>query len=177
MVVLLLVIQVLLGYLFIAVGIWLAIVGGIGPGVLLIAGGISMIILSWIFDMVKDMYDDRLGLPMKASRLMRLQRSAMKVVVRSDSFQPYPEGDREYPLLILDGEMYLRAKVFLNGLSQEKSTYTFQFPGQEPLVLECSPSYRKGVDLFEAGEYVFVRLAALPYKTSLYKNELTFTPI
>ncbi|QGG55663.1 hypothetical protein [Paenibacillus sp. B01] len=137
-------------------GQWPAFAGGLFGGLLLMA-------LSRIIDLLEDIARQRSGAPYETGQFARLIRRSPVYAVESELFDVHlnPRGGREYPLIRLDGETYLRARVFLSYLRQDDDKYTFELPEREPVTLSRISGYAVGADLFESQEQVFVKLRAL----------------
>jgi hypothetical protein len=77
-----------------------------------------------------------------------------------------------YPLLLLDDEYYIRARMFYKYLSQVQNDYRFKLPEQEPITLHRSDHYFKSVELFAYEEHVFVLLRKINYRATIAGNKL-----
>ncbi|QJC51499.1 hypothetical protein HGI30_08015 [Paenibacillus albicereus] len=146
----------LVGAMGLISGDWLLIAAGL-------FGGLVLLALSRIIDLLEDISRQRSGAPFAAGQLAKLMRRSPARSVESELFDVHlnPRGGREYPLLHLGGEAYLRARVFLSYLRQDGDQYTFELPGQEPVTLSRTSGYAEGADLFEFQEQVFVKLRAI----------------
>ncbi|SFI76013.1 hypothetical protein SAMN02799624_02056 [Paenibacillus sp. UNC496MF] len=131
--------------------------------VLCVTIGLVLLSLATIAESAQGAYHRSLGLPMTRNQLRTILRQSPTYAFESGLFEAYPNADRApgYPLLRLDGEYYVRVKLFYPYLRQEDTAYTFALPGRAPAVLDCEAYYRAGADLFEHDERVYVRLAAL----------------
>ncbi|MFC4811473.1 hypothetical protein [Paenibacillus sp. GCM10023250] len=131
--------------------------------VLCVTIGLVLLSLATIAESAQGAYHRALGLPMTRNQLRTILRQSPTYAFESGLFDAYPNADRApgYPLLRLDGEYYVRVKLFYRYLRQEDTAYTFALPSRAPAVFDCEAYYREGADLFEHDERVYVRLAAL----------------
>lgn len=123
-------------------------------------GGFVLIALSQLMDAARVMRDRALGIPLSDGqiRLIRAKTRAVAVISNTLTLQP-PEPS--YPLLTLDGEPYIRARVLVRYLTQNGNAYTFHFPEMEPKTVICAAHYRPEVRLFELDDEVYVKLSLL----------------
>ncbi|WP_054955571.1 hypothetical protein [Paenibacillus dakarensis] len=87
-----------------------------------------------------------------------------KIVSKAFEIHPNPQGNPIYPLIKLDNDYYLRARVFNKYLSQLDNMYTFKLPNQARVTLSSSMSYQEGAGLFQFHDQVFVRLKDINIK-------------
>jgi hypothetical protein len=137
-----------------------------------IVGGCVLISLSRLIDINKDASHKLLGIPLTKSQINTIINHSPNFSVESSFADVYPEEASLYPLIKLDDDYYIRAKVFYTYMSQQEYEYTFDLPGKSPFVFSCSSYYYKDADLFEHGDQVFVKLAALGIKPVIYKDRL-----
>lgn len=152
-------------------------VAGVYSGNLLIliisfTSGFLLISLSKMVDNLTDINHKLLGLPFTTSQLNTILKYSPQYFVESSTLDVYPDNETLYPLINLENEFYIRAKVFYKYLSQNEHQYTFSLPEKEPIVLNCSSSYYQGVDLFQYGEQVLVKLSVLKLNISIYKDRV-----
>jgi hypothetical protein len=123
-----------------------------------ILGGFLLMSLSKIIENNEGIHHKLLGLPLTKNQLRTIIDNSHKYRIESDLFEVYPGP---YPLICLDDEYYIRAKLFYKYLSQSGNEYTFELPNVEPIIMYCAPFYHKGVDLFDYGDWVFVKISKL----------------
>lgn len=167
------ILQSIIGLLFLVIGTIVGIaMGNYLVLIICITSGFLLISLSRLVDNLTDINHKLLGLPFTTSQLNTILKYSSKYYVESSTFDVYPDNETLYPLINLENEFYVRAKVFYKYLSQNEHQYTFSLPEKEPVVLNCSSSYYQGVDLFQYGEQVLVKLSVLNINTSIYKDRV-----
>lgn len=152
-------------------------VAGVYSGNLLIliisfTSGFLLISLSKLVDNLTDINHKLLGLPFTTSQLNTILKYSPQYYVESSTLDVYPDNETLYPLINLENELYIKAKVFYKYLSQNEHQYTFRLPEKGAIVLNCSSAYYQGVDLFQYGEQVLVKLSVLKLNISIYKDRL-----
>lgn len=133
--------------------------------------GFLLLSLAKLLDQSRDSHHRLLGIPLTKSQIRTIIANSSILAVKSESVDVYPSKDAQYPLVVLDNEKYIRAKVFYKCLSQTDHQYTFQLP-HETIVLDCSDIYYPGVDLVDLGDQVLVRLSALKLSTKVIQSRL-----
>lgn len=166
-------VQRILGLCILAAGSLIGIASGnYYVLVMAITCGLILMSLSKLFDINRDKYHLLLGIPLTKSQINLIKNRSPHYRVESRVFKIYPQQDPIYPIIMLDHERYMRAKVFYNYLSQEEYCYKFELPGHEPIALNCSTSYYSGVDLFEHEDQVFVKISSLPVKLTVHNRRI-----
>ncbi|MFF2481850.1 hypothetical protein [Paenibacillus sp. NPDC058071] len=167
-------IQRLFGFLLLLAGVvFLFAHLGIGAG--LLVAGFLMISLAEIVEVLRSMHRRQLGTVYTEDQFSIVVSSSPKPRVFSQDLQINPIDGERYPLLTLDGELYLRAKPLLNYMEQEDKIYRFSFPEVEPVALICESFYTRDCRLFGFHDQVFVKLNALPLAWEWKNGELTLS--
>lgn len=165
-------IQSIAGLLILLFGTFVGIVSGNYFIVMVgVTCGFLLLSLAKLLDQSRDSHLRVLGIPLNRSQIRTIIANSAIFAVESESIDVYPGKDVQYPLIVLDNEKYIRAKVFYKCLSQADDQYTFQLP-HETIVLHCSDHYYPGVDLIDLGDQVLVRLSALKLSTKVLKSRL-----
>ncbi len=164
--------QSIAGLLILLFGTFVGIVAGNYFVVILsVTSGFLIMTLSKLVDINRDSNHRLLGIPLTKSQINTIINNSSIFYVESNKIKIYPSNEAIYPLIILDNEKYIRAKVFYNYLSQVEYQYTFEFP-DETITLECADNYYPGVDLYNQGEQVLVKLSALNINLKIYKDRI-----
>ena len=157
--------QTILGYLILAITVFVGIAGGwpfVPVGLFM---GFALLSLSRILTHLEIMRSHQMGLPFKRSTFQLLEAESPSYPVVSESLKLTPQEDPKYKVVKLDGESYIRLKVFWEYIvKQEESEYTFQFPGEATFALQSYENYQKGTDLFDHHHMVYARLSAFPVR-------------
>jgi len=140
--------------------------------VMAVTCGFLLMSLSKLIDISKDNNHRLLGLPLTKSQINQIKGRSPHYLIESPIFDIYPQKNPIYPLIMLDNERYIRAKVFYNYLSQEEDCYKFELPDHESIAINCSSFYYSGVDLFEHEDQVFVKLSKLPVKLTIHSSRV-----
>ncbi|MFS0722287.1 hypothetical protein [Paenibacillus sp. 1P07SE] len=158
----------IIGYLILIVTTVLTL-SGVYPALLPgLVGGMALIALSRILTHVEHIRDHLLGIPMSRQTVQMLESKASSYLVASESLQLRPSEAPEYKLLQLKDEAYIRVDLFKAYVKEHVNyQYTFQFPGEEPLVLDCAESYMPEADLFQMHHKVYVKLSSLPVRWNI----------
>ncbi len=161
-----------MGFVLLGFGLLLGLAG---KNLVLIFGGLfcclTLLALSRIIKLVEPLHNQALHIPFTTSQLLAILHKSPAFSVDSPHFEVYPNNEIPYPLPLLDGEYYIRAKVFYSYLSQEGSAYTFSLPDARPETLHCSYSYYNGADLFSVNDQVYVRLRKLGLTPNMVGNK------
>jgi hypothetical protein len=153
------------GMLVLVFGVFIGIAGGNLIVILLsIVGGFILLGLSKIIDLVEQINDRSLHMPYTHNQIRTILQASPEYVIDAGQFEIYPNPETLYALLYLDGEAYIRARVFRNYLSQRDDEYTFSFPDRQPKVMIRANHYYQGVELFGQVEQVFVMLRSIHLK-------------
>lgn len=166
-------IQSILGLLILVTGALAGIASGNVMLLLMaITCGFVLLSMSKLVNYNREIHHKLLGLPLTKNQIDQIKKHSPLFRIASPWITIYPQQDIQYPLLILDDERYIRARVFYRYLSQEENRYTFDLPGHEPVVLGCSKVYYKGVELFEDEDQVFVKISRLPVKLTIINDRI-----
>jgi hypothetical protein len=163
--------QRLLGFAAILFGL-IIMFSNILTGLIVAAAGSVLVSLAELVRMQQGTYHLALGLPYKNEQINEMIKLSQPVKVFSSGLTIHPFDGTEYPLLLLHGEYYLRAKAFVPYIEQQEMEYKFVFPDTEPVLLLCEPRCRQGSSLFQFNDQVFVRLSALPLAIQLEGDKL-----
>ncbi|WP_123040164.1 hypothetical protein [Cohnella candidum] len=137
-----------------------------------VIGGLLLIGLSKIIELLEGITHRSLGVPYTHDQIRTILQSSLEYPVEAEGIAPYPDSDTPYPLLHLDGETYMRARVFRNYLSQDGSLYTFAFPDRPPEVLRRMQGYYPGAELFAHEDQVYVKLSRIRLKPRVEGHKL-----
>ncbi|UVI28264.1 hypothetical protein [Paenibacillus spongiae] len=166
-------IQSILGVLILLTGTFAGIAGGnFFVLITAVTCGLVLISLSKLLNYNREIHNKLLGLPLTKNQIFQIKKRSPLFRIESPWIDIYPQQGIAYPLLFLDDERYLRARVFYRYLSQDENLYTLELPGHEPVVLSCSKFYYKGVELFEDEEQVFVKISVLPVKLTFNNDRI-----
>jgi hypothetical protein len=171
----LIVLQQIVGWIFIIVG---TISGVAWETPLLVMfslfGGFILLSVSTLINILREINHKLLGIPLTDNQVSTIINFSRSYIIESNTITIYPDNETSYALIKLDGNLYIRARVFLRHLEQVEYEYKFSFPDKEPVILNCSDKYYEGVDLFALENYVFVRIEKLNLKVTIYKNIIKF---
>ncbi|MDF2661512.1 MAG: hypothetical protein K0Q94_4303 [Paenibacillus sp.] len=137
-----------------------------------VAGGLILVSLWKIWNVLQKIHYRLLGIALTDSQLNTIVKHSGKYAVESDLFDVYPDSNTPYPLLMLDGELYIRARLFRDYVEQEEDRYQFSLPDREPVELKFSDRYVPGAALFGHGDQVFVSVSRLGLTPVFYKDRI-----
>lgn len=153
------------GILLLIIGVFIGFPSGNGIVILLsVVGGLLLMGVSKLIAILEQIYLKVLQQPFTYNQVSTIIKNSNSYFVESESFHVYPEDQAQYPLIYLDGDYYMRARVFMKYLSQNVYEYTFSFPDQAPITLNRLDYYEKGVELFAFEDQVIVLLNRLNLK-------------
>lgn len=164
-----------MGILVLVFGLFLGFVSNNLIIILLsIVGGLILLGISKIIEILEAISHKYLQIPFTLNQIWKIIKNSSQYEVASTTFEIHlsPKGDIIYPLVILDNEFYLRARVFYKYLSQSENEYKFELPKQEPVIITKSLSYYKGVELFDFRDQVFVKLKKINVKPIIEGKKL-----
>lgn len=165
--------QSVLGYVILVITIVVAIMGGWPFVPIGLFMGFVLISLSRILSHLEVMRNHQMGLPLKRSTIQLLEAESSNYPVVSESLKLTPDEDPVYKLLKLDGETYIRLKVFMEYIvDQQEREYLLHFPDSAPFRLLSSENYSKGDDLFDYHHMVYAKLSAFPVRWWVERGEI-----
>lgn len=148
------------------------LLGNVMLAVICVVGGFVLISLSELVRLVQEMNHKMLGVPLTKDQITTIIQHSRHYYVYSQDLDVHPDPGTAYTFIVLDGEHYIRARVFLPYIRQQEFEYTFTLPDRDPVVMHCSNDYYKGVDLFGSYDQVIVKLSALGLKWTVLKDTL-----
>ncbi|MGZ9584483.1 hypothetical protein [Paenibacillus marinisediminis] len=136
-----------------------------------ILGGCVLMALGQFVDIFEDMRNRHsLELPLSKQQVRTIIRHSTRYQFISNDLKLYSGDRKEYPLVLLEGEQYIRASLFHEYMAIDINEYTFAFPERASVILHSHYSYYPGVELFELDDALFVKVTSLGITLTLHQN-------
>ncbi|RED66146.1 hypothetical protein [Cohnella lupini] len=145
---------------------------------LLLAGFVAgplLLGIAKIIQILEGLDHKLLRIPYSLDQVWKVIKSSTIYEMESKDFEVHPnvKGNTQFPLVLLDDEYYLKARVFKKYFKEEENEYLFELPKQEPITLQKSYSYYPGVELFDFRDHLYVLLKKINVYPNIEGNKVT----
>lgn len=143
-------------------------------GIISLVGGALVLGVSKMIEQLQDMNHKILGISLTDSQINTIIRNSRSYHIESEVFPVYPDNETKSPLIVLEGEYYINARLFKNNLKHEEYEYRLALPGKEQIVMNLSEYYYKGVLLFKWHDQLLLKISAVPLTLTMNKDRIIF---